>query len=399
MKRLIFILVFFPLLMQAQWNYTYGDSTINENGFCIVYTSDGNYVIGSSKKGVDSDIMTLHKVNEFGETIWHKEYNQNTENKKIYFLSLEKTENGGFIFLGNKLINLDSKGEIKWMKPNIKGIDLILCEDKKSYLLINYTRYISYFGNLSLSRIDSVGDVIWTSYCHQRSYCLTNTSDGKYVVFGTNEHGNSSSGYWTTFDCVKINDDKEIDWFKNNGTYGIAATNTKNNGFIIAGIQHAINKEYMSLQHIDSIGNSLWYRYYQLNSSSTDEYLSHAIETHDGGFIAIGSGVIRTDENGDTLWTRADINGKEIHQINDSSFVLVRTDIDTITGDKNINIIKLTDNGEIAGDFIIPTPPTTANVKIINIIDFTGRQTKVKPNLPLIYIYDDGTTEKKMIIE
>ena len=79
--------------------------------------------------------------------------------------------------------------------------------------------------------------------------------------------------------------------------------------------------------------------------------------------------------------------------------MLVRTDIDTITGDKNINIIKLTDNGEIAGDFIIPTPPTTANGKLINIIDFTGRQTKVKPNLPLIYIYDDGTTEKKMIIE
>ena len=96
-----------------------------------------------------------------------------------------------------------------------------------------------------------------------------------------------------------------------------------------------------------------------------------------------------------------DIDGQEIHQINDSSFVLVRTDIDTITGDKNINIIKLTDQGQIAADFFIPEPeePPITNNKLINIIDFTGRQTKEKPNLPLIYIYENGTTEKKMIIE
>ena len=48
MKRLIFILVFFPLLTQAQWNYTYGNDTTNQEGYSIVYTSDGNYAIGGT---------------------------------------------------------------------------------------------------------------------------------------------------------------------------------------------------------------------------------------------------------------------------------------------------------------------------------------------------------------
>ena len=120
-------------------------------------------------------------------------------------------------------------------------------------------------------------------------------------------------------------------------------------------------------------------------------------QTHDNGYIAIGSAVIRLDENGDTLWTRQDINGNEIHQINDSSFVLIRTEINS-SGNNDINIIKLTDEGNIASDFVIPPLPS-ANGKLINIIDFTGRKTKAKPNIPLIYIYDDGTTEKKMIVE
>ena len=37
--------------------------------------------------------------------------------------------------------------------------------------------------------------------------------------------------------------------------------------------------------------------------------------------------------------------------------------------------------------------------KIINEIDFLGRETKKKKNQPYIYIYDDGTVEKRIILE
>ena len=39
------------------------------------------------------------------------------------------------------------------------------------------------------------------------------------------------------------------------------------------------------------------------------------------------------------------------------------------------------------------------NRKLISIIDVLGRQNKGKKNEPLFYIYDDGTVEKKIIIE
>lgn len=43
--------------------------------------------------------------------------------------------------------------------------------------------------------------------------------------------------------------------------------------------------------------------------------------------------------------------------------------------------------------------PINLNRKLIKTIDFLGRETKPKPSTPFIEIYDDGSTEKKIIIE
>ena len=37
--------------------------------------------------------------------------------------------------------------------------------------------------------------------------------------------------------------------------------------------------------------------------------------------------------------------------------------------------------------------------KLIKIFDILGRETIYKTNVPLFYIYDDGTVEKKIILE
>ena len=37
--------------------------------------------------------------------------------------------------------------------------------------------------------------------------------------------------------------------------------------------------------------------------------------------------------------------------------------------------------------------------KLIKIVDLLGRETKEKKNGPLFYIYDDGTVEKKIVLE
>ena len=39
------------------------------------------------------------------------------------------------------------------------------------------------------------------------------------------------------------------------------------------------------------------------------------------------------------------------------------------------------------------------NKKLIKVVDILGREINEKQNTPLFYIYDDGTVEKKIIIE
>ena len=41
----------------------------------------------------------------------------------------------------------------------------------------------------------------------------------------------------------------------------------------------------------------------------------------------------------------------------------------------------------------------TTTKQLIKIVDVLGRETPFKPNTPLLYIYNDGTVERKMIIE
>ena len=41
----------------------------------------------------------------------------------------------------------------------------------------------------------------------------------------------------------------------------------------------------------------------------------------------------------------------------------------------------------------------TTTKSLIQILDMMGRETSFKPNTPLIYVYDDGSIEKKYIIK
>ena len=63
-------------------------------------------------------------------------------------------------------------------------------------------------------------------------------------------------------------------------------------------------------------------------------------------------------------------------------------------GDENISI----DNGSISTN--IHEETTISSVKeLLKITTILGQSTKPKPNTPLLYIYDDGTIEKRIVIE
>ena len=63
------------------------------------------------------------------------------------------------------------------------------------------------------------------------------------------------------------------------------------------------------------------------------------------------------------------------------------------------------DHFPVIVDFVLPTITQTGieghkpGKDVIHIIDLLGRDVKESKNIPLFYIYDDGTVEKRMSIE
>jgi type I site-specific restriction-modification system R (restriction) subunit len=72
------------------------------------------------------------------------------------------------------------------------------------------------------------------------------------------------------------------------------------------------------------------------------------------------------------------------------------TTLDTLNG------LYLDDN-LIATGLLQPTAitelPNNENKKLLKIVDVLGRNTAYKKNTTLFYLYDDGTVEKRIVVE
>ena len=105
--------------MQAQWDYTLGNDTINQEGYSLVYTSDRNYAIGGTAIWQGEKAMFLIKVNEYGEKLWQKIFEQKGNVSEFSKVKLRETSDNGFIFGGDKFIKVDSIGTLQWMNTDL----------------------------------------------------------------------------------------------------------------------------------------------------------------------------------------------------------------------------------------------------------------------------------------
>lgn len=152
---------------------------------------------------------------------------------------------------------------------------------------------------------------------------------------------------------------QQIKW---EGTYGGAGFEDAHvvheipgEGYIVMGTSASFgtgSNDCMMLK-LDMNGNELWMKTY---GGSGDEDAHYGVITSDGGFAMIsysnsfGGGdydfyVIRTDENGDTLWTRTygdslDQHGYCIQETPDGGFVLVGKSVRDSTGYTDVWVIK-----------------------------------------------------------
>jgi hypothetical protein len=223
---------------------------------------------------------------------------------------------------------------------------------------------------LWLLKINQSGDTVWTrTFEADSKYSLGNsvqqTKDGSYIVAGVVKvHGASNSDIW----LIKTDANGDTVWTK---TFGGARTDeayqvqpTKDGGFIVVGRTLSFSAEGswdIWLIKTDSLGDTLWTRTLGDTGRATEEGFS-VQQTFDGGYVIIGERsytsdgddadvwLVKTDENGDTLWTRNfggpdnDI-GYSVCQTSDEGFIIAsNTGLSDI--DQDVWLIKTDAKGD-----------------------------------------------------
>ncbi len=403
-----------------EWQKSYGGS--GWEGFASVeQTSDGGYILaGSSSDSNDGDVSGNHgggdvwiiKIDFIGNLQWQKSLGGSGNE---WSSTIHQTLDGGYIVAGQSdsndgdvsgnngfkdywIVKLDVNGVLQWQK-SLGG---------------------------SSSAANQSHNELATS--------IEQTTDGGYIVAGQSDSNDGDvTGHHGSYDAwiVKLDSNGVIQWQKSLGGTSMdgagSIKQTAEGGYIIAGGSKSNNGD-VSGNHggddgwivkLDINGTIQWQK--SLGGSG-DEGLSSIQQTIDGGYIAVGtsdsndgdvsgnhgyydSWLVKLDLNGNLLWQKS-IGGSweewahTIHQTLDGGFIIAGQsysndgDISGNHGGLDIWVVKL--NPEAVGLIEVLNNPASTCIKIM---DITGRETDRQANTLLFYLYNDGTVEKKVIIE
>jgi len=285
--------------------------------------------------------------------------------------SVQQTRDGGYIVAGDYLIKTDSNGKKLW-KRKFGGNSVQQTKDG-GYIVAGAKSVGTYRNknqnfDVLLTKTDSNGDTLWTKTFggseDDWGQSVQQTSEGGYIIAGwTNSYGAGENDIW----LIKTDYNGDTLWTKTYGgvvdDVGWSVRQTTDGGYIIAGY----TKSYGSgdydvwLIKTDCNGNSLWAKTY--GGSDTDES-SSIQQTDDGGYIvagytrSYGAGngdvyLIKTDDSGDTVWTRAfggvnDDAGTSVQQTMDGGYIVTGRTSSYGAGDYDIWLIKVDSNGDVS---------------------------------------------------
>ena len=364
-----------------QWHKTFGGFSA-EGGDDVKQTADGGYIITGSTAsfGNGGYDVYLIKTNSNGDSLWTKTFGGTGHD---YGNSVQQTTDGGYIITGNKESSFNS----------------------------------SSWGDFYLIKTDSNGDSLWTKTfgpAYGSSQSGQQTTDGGYIIIGaTTSFGNGNSDAY----LIKTDGNGDSLWTKTFGgignDYGNSVQQTTDGGYIITGDTWSFGNGYADVYLIktNSNGDSLWTKTF----GGIEFDVGYSVQqTTDGGYIITGwtesFGVdgkdvylIKTNSNGSQQWTKTfdgtwvwgDDVGRSVQQTTDGGYIITGyTEFDWSCS--NVYLIKTDGSGNVTSTFNISINP---NRKLQKTVDMLGRDIKPKANTPFIEIYDDGTVEKRIVIE
>ncbi len=377
-----FVILFWGQDIYAQppdtaWTQTFGGADWDV-GYCVQQTTDGGYIITgfTDSYGAGLNDVYLIKTDSNGDTLWTQTFGGSGYD---YGLSVQQTTpDNGYIIAGYTmsygagindvyLIKTDSNGDTLWTKTfGGSDYDVGYCVQQttdEGYIITGFTTSYGAGGrDVYLVKTDSNGDTLWTNTYGGADWdvgrCVQQTTDGGFIVAGsTMSYG--AGGY----DIYLIKTDSSGDtlWTQAFGDTGynesFSVQQTSDGGYIVAGATEYFGPggHDVALLKTDSSGDSLWARTF--GGSGYDHGFS-VQQTTDGGFIVAGSStsfskwgdndvyLIKTDSNGDTLWTQTfgsanEDNGSSVQQISSGGYIVTGDTQSYGAGGFDVYLIKL----------------------------------------------------------
>lgn len=305
------------------WTKTFGGKN-SDTGSSISQCSDSGYIITGNTRsfGAGENDVYLIKTNALGDTIWTRTYGGYNEDGGS---SIQQTFDGGFIIVGETMS-------------------------------FGYGDYDVY-----LIKTDSLGDTIWTKTYGGKDcdggQSVKQTTDGGYIIVGDTK---SFGTGWHDVYLIKTDARGETLWTKTYGgldfDYGESVQQTTDKGYIIVGWTRSFGNGLSDIYLIktDKNGDALWTRTY---GGKNHDFGFSVHETLDGGYIitgdtkSFGSGwydvyIIKTDENGDTLWTKTfggtqPDEGFSIERSRDGGYIIAGSTKSFGSWDNDVYLIKL----------------------------------------------------------
>ena len=407
---LYLILLCLPFLSLGQgWENTYNDF---DYGYEVIEDSDGNFVVTGG-----SCFAYLFKVDSIGNFICSKTYDAD------FGHSIQQTTDGGYIIGATSgssskmhLIKTNVSGDTSWTRSYGKYIQNIGYAAQQifdgGYILCGFTKDVNDYHYIYLIKTDVNGDSIWSKtygdYWNTFAWSVQQTADSGYIVTGTTNNqiflmktdANGGTLWNKSYDGNRTGHSRPVSQTTDGGYVVVGSTSANGNGaeaFLIK---------------TDANGDTLWTKTYGKYNSfgiySSGQAFS-VQQTNDDGYIISGeifdmsSGcdlfLIKTETSGDTLWTKTFggqyiENGHSVQQTSDGGYII------TGVSDNGLYLIKTDNLGNVSSTNRIDIAKPKPERKILRIIDLMGRVIdKPIKNTPYIEIYDDGTAQKKMSFE
>lgn len=371
----LLLLLFFSSKIFAQLSfqksYTFAGDAAGLSG--LVTKDNGYLIVGWNTNGGSGDADAyLVKTDSLGNIQWTRSFGTAVDD---YAFSVYPTFDGGYILgcdtytaAGDDdilLIKIDSAGNLSWTKKYDNGfggdhISNVIQTVDSGFILIGSTDNVSPCckSDMYVVRTDMNGNVLWRKSYHgtnnyEYGMSVQQTADGNFVLLGTKYDGPILGPFYIWM--LKIDDAGIPLW---EGTYGEGTgyfvNKTSDNGFIITG---SIS-ESIALVKTDSSGGVEWEKLFKVDLPNV-AYGNAVEQTGDGSYIITGETgtlgtydtfLIRTDANGDILWTKcyggaADDVSYSVKETADKGFAVFAYTDNFPSGNRSMYLIKTDSSG------------------------------------------------------